>query len=96
MAVVEGQTSSVNCHGVGIGAPAEEPIPEGVKIYVFDRAANVGIWSCLKRKSEDTSGRQELGLEFEQPGVYWPADPFPSSWKPYAFGPALAQARASA
>ena len=88
LSVVEGQTSSVNCHGVGVGA-GPEAIPDGVKIYVFDRTAHVGIWSSLKRKSEAPDGRLEMGLEFEQPGIYWPADPIPPSWKPFAYGPAL-------
>jgi hypothetical protein len=92
LSVVEGQTSSVNCHGVGVGAGPQEAIPEGAKIYVFDRSANVGIWSSLKRKDAAPDGRLEMGLEFEQPGIYWPADPIPPSWKPFSFGPALAQA----
>ena len=92
LSVLEGQTSSVNCHGIGIGAKAEEAIPDGIKVYVFDRTASVGLWSSLKWKAPASDGRLEMGLEFEQPGIYWPADPVPPSWKPYAFGPGFAQA----
>lgn len=80
MSLVNAEIDDVNIHGVGVAA--EKEIPEGSKVYVFDREANVGVWGSLKWKATPSvDGKLAMGVEFEQPGVYWLADPVPGSWK---------------
>jgi len=82
MSLVNAEIDDVNVHGVGVAA--EEEIPEGSKVYVFDRDANVGVWGSLKWKATPAGeGRHSMGVEFEQPGVYWMTDPVPGSWKQF-------------
>ncbi len=85
MSLVKAEIDDVNVHGVGVvGEAAEQEIPEGSKVYVFDRDANVGVWGSLKWKATPSlGGRRTMGVEFEQPGVYWLADPVPGSWKQF-------------
>lgn len=89
MSLVNAEIDDVNVHGVGVAADKE--IPEGSKVYVFDRDANVGVWGSLKWKGTTAQdGKRFMGVEFEQPGVYWLADPVPGSWKrfmSFAAGP---------
>jgi hypothetical protein len=80
MSLVKGEIDDVNIHGVGVKADGE--IPAGSKVYVFDRDANVGVWGSLKwQASAAEGGKRAAGVEFEQPGIYWFADPVPRSWK---------------
>lgn len=98
MSLVNAEIDDVNIHGVGVAADKE--IPDGSKVYVFDREANVGVWGSLKWKATHSrDGRRAMGVEFEQPGVYWLADPVPSSWKQFlsfVTGPSEARAFSAA
>ncbi len=99
MSLVNAEIDDVNIHGVGVAA--EKEIPEGSKVYVFDREANVGVWGSLKwrAKASGDGRRSSMGVEFEQPGVYWLADPVPGSWKrfmSFVAGPPETQAFSAA